>query len=283
LVVGWCGAPFRDPSVFGAFDLVLSCVPELVARFREMGLKSEHVNHAFEPRILERISKQRSGSIGLSFVGQVVRERGYHAHREEMLRSLVNQVDLEVFSPAHALSWKDDLRAFAKRGLYEAFRFAKGVGLPQSVLAGVPVVGKVAGWPSAPMSPRLRGFGGVLRPPVFGLEMYRTLRDSRVTLNSHIELSRGSASNMRLFEATGAGACLLTDWKPNLGELFESDSEVVSYRSIEECLEKAKWLLAHPVEAEQIARRGQARTLRDHTFDKRAGRFHELVRDALTR
>ncbi|HEX8293550.1 MAG TPA: hypothetical protein VF570_17440, partial [Pyrinomonadaceae bacterium] len=34
LVLGWCGAPYGDDSVFGEWDVVLSCVPELVAHFR---------------------------------------------------------------------------------------------------------------------------------------------------------------------------------------------------------------------------------------------------------
>jgi spore maturation protein CgeB len=60
LILGWCGAPFRDAEVFSAYDVVLSCVPELVETFRSMGLRSEHLNHGFDPRILERIRAQSS-------------------------------------------------------------------------------------------------------------------------------------------------------------------------------------------------------------------------------
>src|SRR6201986_2042304 len=35
LVLGWCGAPYGQASVFGEWDVVLSCVPELVSHFRE--------------------------------------------------------------------------------------------------------------------------------------------------------------------------------------------------------------------------------------------------------
>ena len=62
-------------------------------------------------------------------------------------------------------------------------------------------------------------------PPLFGLDMFQGLRDSQVTLNTHIDISPRSASNMRLFEATGAGSCLLTDRKENLDwTLFEEDA-----------------------------------------------------------
>jgi len=80
---------------------------------------------------------------------------------------------------------------------------------------------------------------------------------------------------------TGVAGCLLTDWKPNLGEMFAIDKEVVAYRSIAECIEKGRWLLEHPAERRAIAAAGQARTLREHTFGHRAARFDAIVRQAL--
>jgi spore maturation protein CgeB len=86
---------------------------------------------------------------------------------------------------------------------------------------------------------------------------------------------------MRLFEATGVGTCLLTDWTENLGELFEPEREVATFRDAKECVERIRWLLAHPEEREAIARAGQARTLRDHTYRHRAAGLDLLVRQAL--
>jgi len=104
-----------------------------------------------------------------------------------------------------------------------------------------------------------------------------------VTLNSHIDISRGSASNMRLFEATGVGSCLLTDAKSNLQEMFVSDQEVVTYRSVDECLEKASYLLEHEAVRAGIAAAGQRRTLADHTFAHRAVLLDEIIRRLLAR
>jgi hypothetical protein len=55
LILGWCGAPYNDPSVFREWDIVLSCIPEMVEDFRADGHRAVHLNHAFEPRILEKI------------------------------------------------------------------------------------------------------------------------------------------------------------------------------------------------------------------------------------
>ena len=108
--------------------------------------------------------------------------------------------------------------------------------------------------------------------------MFQRLHDSRVALNTHIDISPDSASNMRLFEATGVGTCLLTDWKANLHELFEPDTEVVAYRNAAECIAQVKYLLENEAERRRIADAGQRRTLRDHNFDARAAQIDAIIR-----
>jgi spore maturation protein CgeB len=109
---------------------------------------------------------------------------------------------------------------------------------------------------------------------VWGLSMYEVLARSRITLNRHINVAEKNANNMRLYEATGVGALLLTDYKTNLGELFEIGNEVLAYSSKEEAAEIVRYYLGHPEEAKKLAKAGQARTLRDHTY---AQRMRELV------
>lgn len=101
---------------------------------------------------------------------------------------------------------------------------------------------------------------------VWGKDMFRILSLSKITVNRHIDVAENNANNMRLFEATGCGALLITDYKDNLNELFEIGTEVVAYRSQEECAALIKYYLAHPAEAAIIAKAGQERTLREHTY-----------------
>lgn len=109
---------------------------------------------------------------------------------------------------------------------------------------------------------------------VWGMDMYRALTRSHITLNRHINVAENNANNMRLYEATGVGAMLLTDRKDNLHELFQIGKEVVAYSSKEEAAELVRHYLDHPQEAEMIAKAGQARTLSEHTYAKR---MQELV------
>jgi len=111
------------------------------------------------------------------------------------------------------------------------------------------------------------------RGPAWGHEMYGILRRTKIVLNHHGDVAP-YANNMRLYEATGMGAMLLTDWKANLHEMFAPGKEVVTYRSPEECAEMINYYLVHEEERRTIAQAGQVRTLRQHTY---AHRMQELV------
>jgi len=122
-------------------------------------------------------------------------------------------------------------------------------------------------------SPLHRCFQG----EVWGTDMYQVLRRSRITLNSHIDLAGREAGNMRLFEATGVGAFLLTDFKDNLDTLFALDREVAVWRSIEDCLDRIAQYLRDDAGRAEIARAGQARTVAQHTYRHRAAEILGFV------
>jgi SAM-dependent methyltransferase len=111
----------------------------------------------------------------------------------------------------------------------------------------------------------------------WGFDMFNILRRSLLTLNRHVDVAADYANNMRLFEATGCGAMLITDYKYNLDELFEIGTEVAAYRSPEECAALIKYYLKHPEEAAAIAKAGQQRTLRDHTYMTRMAHTAEIL------
>ena len=101
---------------------------------------------------------------------------------------------------------------------------------------------------------------------VWGTTMFTLLSRSGITINRHIDVAESYANNMRLFEATGCGALLITDYKDNLAELFEIGEEVVAYRDAEECVALIDYYLAHSEKAQRIAEAGQQRTLRDYSY-----------------
>ena len=166
---------------------------------------------------------------------------------------------------------------------FDLVQMASRAGVSGSTLESIPIAGKVRNWKARPaLSPKLDPqISAVAQRPLFGLEMFQQLARTRVSLNTHIDISATYASNMRLYEATGTGSCLLTDWKSNLGELFEPEIEIVTYKNADECVEKVNYLLNHEDERQAIATAGQRRTLRDHSFDKRAVQLDQIIKTAL--
>jgi len=103
----------------------------------------------------------------------------------------------------------------------------------------------------------------------WGLDMYNILYNSKISINRHIDAAENYANNMRLYESTGVGTMLITDYKDNLNELFEVGKEIETYKTKEELLEKINYYLVDEDERQKIALAGQQRTLKDHTYEKR--------------
>jgi hypothetical protein len=112
----------------------------------------------------------------------------------------------------------------------------------------------------------------------FGLEMYDILLNSKITINQHCPEAEDYACNMRLFEATGTGSLVITDHKKNISELFTPGREIITYKSHKECIEKIRYFLRHEEERKRIARAGQARTLKEHTYLIRMKELLEIIK-----
>lgn len=115
------------------------------------------------------------------------------------------------------------------------------------------------------------------RGEAWGREMYEIIRRSKITLNSHIDASRGSAGNMRLYEATGVGTFLLTDNLADLGTLFRPGEHVGAYDSVDDCLSKIALYLKDEPARQRIAEQGQRHTLANHTYRRRAAELLDLI------
>jgi len=112
------------------------------------------------------------------------------------------------------------------------------------------------------------------RGAVFNIDYYYVLSRSKIVLNHHGSILPW-AHNLRLFETTGVGSFLLTDNLPGIDELFEVGKEVETYNNADDCIDKIKYYLSHDEEREEIAKEGQKRVLREHTYEKRIEKLVE--------
>ncbi|KPQ33610.1 MAG: hypothetical protein HLUCCA11_17900 [Phormidesmis priestleyi Ana] len=278
LLIGWRAAPTADFSVFRDLDVVATCVPNFVKKLEENGAKALLIPLAHEHSISKEMEVPREQDLEFSFIGSLGYRNGYHSKRYKVIETLLDSTSLEVWGDVPSSVSSNRVKA-----IYETNRFLKeSIGLPENILKKVPYFRRGASWKADPTLLSLKQ----LHPhrfhePVFGIEYFQTLARSKMTFNMHINCAEDYAGNMRLFEATGMGACLLTDWKQNLSSYFELDTEIVTYRSVDECISKVKYLLEHEEERLSIAQAGQRRVLKEHTWQQRVNQLHENIENKL--
>lgn len=254
-IVGWRSSPTRDFAAFRDLDLVLSAFPHFVERWRSMDIDARLLPLAFEPSVRHEVPSHER-DLEFTFVGQIGTSAGPHAQRKRLIEDLVQTTPLEVYGEA-------DMKVGTLRQAAASARRTRSL---------TPFLSRRERY----SIPRKR-----MHRSVFGLRYYEVLARSRLTLNHHIGSSGRYASNLRLYEATGMGACLVTDTKTDLGRYFEVGTEVVAYENAFDCAEKVSYLVANSSERCAIAAAGQRRTLREHTYENRVRQLDEWLRELL--
>ena len=84
--------------------------------------------------------------------------------------------------------------------------------------------------------------------------------------------------NMRTFETLSTGSFLLTNWIPTLGDLFEDGKHLVTYKTLDEMVEKTKYYLEHDDEREKIAKAGYEEFIAKHTYKHRVEQVLDIVK-----
>ncbi len=282
LIIGWCCNPFNSNqmNLSKSFDFMLTCSPLFNMQFIDRGIKSFQLKHAFDQDILKKIKiTEIMQTTDFLFTGSFIQSSDFHNERTKIIENLLDyDVNIKVLSK---LNIDQPTILILKQTSFILTKFLLYIGFEKLVYSSL-LLKKFANLNQMPKNPKFsKQLRTVVQDPVFGLEMFKELASSKITLNIHGGVAGNFAANIRLFEATGVGSCLITDWKTNLNELFEIDYEVVTFKTSEECVEKVKWLINHQAEREKIAIAGQKRVLKDHTFEVRAAQLDEIIRKKL--
>lgn len=120
-----------------------------------------------------------------------------------------------------------------------------------------------------------------IKQSVFGLDYYKVLANYSICVNQHAAIAGTGSGNMRMFEATGMGCCLLTDYREENADLFVPDEEIVVYHNYDELIEKAEYLINNPKVAEGIAKKGQQRAINTHSYKQKAEKMNEYILELL--
>jgi len=288
LVMMYSGFPSRGDRITGV-DILLSGPPHVVDHYKRMGYKPILCYHAFDSEVLESLAAedQKSAALGMfTFVGSARAPES----RYWILKQLMRNTDINVWidePPAMGVteaiksSWVSTL-SVVRNILSENIKKYRKLNTSNSLLQLDSLARVSNRWLYAlPARPLKSMYPSKCHGAVRGLEYYRVLQQSKITFNKHTDHVYDSVGNMRMFEATGVGTCLLTDSGSNIRDLFEPDAEVVTYSSSEEAIEKAKFLLENEETRMSIAKNGNTRTLKDHTIENRCNLVDEIIQRSL--
>lgn len=190
---------------------------------------------------------------------------------------LDNGIDLHAFGPNWQYAARSPMRGFLKRNYYLAKTLTAGGAHTRARASGTLADHdyRFHLWKKYPEN---------LHGPPSDDDLILLYSRSHISLGflevyDHHDPSRTVIRHIHLreFEAPMCGALYCTGYSDELTEMFEPDKEVVVYRNADELLDKVRYYLAHPNQAETIRQAGYRRALNDHTYHKRFERlFAEL-------
>lgn len=248
LIMAWRAADVPLGTDWTGYDVMLSGLPRLLHVAERLGARHGIMFHPGMPPWLAQAVVDTPKTVDVCFVGSI--------------------------SPTQHQKRLHVLDALAKAAARHNFSLALHLNCHPSQI-----------------SPAMRPF---LRPPAFGLAMMQALAASRIAVDDRaqhglimpdgskkVDLGGDDTINMRLFEATGSGALLLTEALPGLRRYFEPGKEVDTWQDTEELTQKILYWLAHEKERASMAAAGRARCLTEHSINKAAEKFVQIIHDLL--
>lgn len=250
LLIIWDGIDANKYELFSKADIVLTPADFISNNLNNNQIKAYTLPFAFEPRILDHLTTY-SKKCDVSFVGQISLIENGHFARRKLLTEVAKSIDIELYLSGNT---KIASKPFSKFTV----SLIKNIG-PNETL-------------------ELYKLGRKSKGALFGIDMYNKFHNSKIVLNKHIDLAGDNAANIRLFEATGSGTCLLTDYKKNIDNFFEIGKEVLVYKDNDDCIKQIKYLIANPDEANKIAEAGQKRTLNNYNYANRMVFLNNIIK-----
>lgn len=101
---------------------------------------------------------------------------------------------------------------------------------------------------------------------IYGDDVLAALSSARITVVFNLTRGGHALVKVGLLDFSAAGALVATNVFPPVEEYLTYGEEVIGFESTADLLEKVRYYLDHPQEAEAIRRAGHHRVLRDHTW-----------------
>lgn len=255
------------------FDYNLHSEKYASEKFKTIGANPIWFQMAANPQYYHPLGIDRT--LDVSFIGGAYAKRPYYIYN-----LLENGIDVHVYGPG----WrKTEQQANLRRIKRELIRSREVI---RSIFTFPPqkrseISSRIANMDFKEIL--LAKYIRNLHFPITDDEMIRKYNESKISLGflevyDNHDHSQKTMQHLHLreFEAPMCGALYFTNYSDELTEHYEPDREVIIYRNEHELLDKVKYYLGHPQEAEKVRKAGYKRALECHTYQKR---FEDLFKE----
>lgn len=269
----WYGAPSGEVTFLKNYDCVLIPSKNLTEKYQNDGLKCFHLNHAFEPRILDLVgvSKQRKNKI--CFIGSLNSGNEWYNQRISYLERISKEVEIDIYSNVQKLSYYQRSKHTYIFKRHSLCKFLLKRNIKNNLILNYSDKNNLPRYDRLTTSQIAKK----INPPRYGLDMLKLLSSYRFTFNMHIPLSGSTAGNLRLTEALGLGTCLLTDSKINNNEFLCNYADRLSYNTANDCINKIISLMNNNDLVDEITTVLKENTLLHYSTSNQFDRLHKII------
>jgi hypothetical protein len=240
--IAWRAAP-SGSAEFLKHDIIVNNFPGILEGYRAQGARAEYLAPAHDPE-MDTYAARQERPIDVLFVGGYSR---HHMRRARLLEAIASlQKEMKVV--LHL----------------DRSRMTR---LSETPLG---IVGPLA------KHRRPRTVRAVAQGPVFGRDLFEALSSARVVINGAIDMAGNDRGNMRVWEALGCGAAMVSD-AGRYPEGFEAGRDFLSYGSIGEAMMQVRTLISDRDRWQAVANSGHSVVATRYSKHRQFKRFQEIV------
>ncbi|MCW8896648.1 MAG: glycosyltransferase [Flavobacteriales bacterium] len=239
----WNGFIEKRPRTFPFYDIHLTLHQPFVNYWKKLGLKANEL----QPAVIDKwLNNPQEKTIDVLFYGQYY--KGIFNKRNE----LINQLMLYSKSSPYLINVHLQVQEIKRLIL----KLPK-INIQQTVFP----------------SKKIRK---LILPPLYGQELSNTLKKSKIVVNAYGDNNQDYKSNMRLFEAIGHGALLISE-RGNYPEGLIPDEDFITYSDYNELESVIEKVLMNWDDYKEFAERASKKIHTLFSKENQWKKFQEIV------
>lgn len=236
-------------------DGIITCTEGYKRIYEKLFNKKIHLmHHAYQFKNLVEWSKK---SIDITFIGSIFLNKNLHYNRVDLVYSLMKKFKNSYVS-----------LNFSKKFIFTYF------------ISFIRAIINLSLFKDPSFYYKILYIYSFSKKPVFGNKMHQILSKTKILLNTHIADTE-YAGNMRLFEGTGNGCLVITDYRKGLDDLFEIGKEIDTFGDKKDLINKCFKYLNDFKLSKTISMSGQQRTCKDHNYKERIRNLDKFIKKLL--